>query len=136
MKLYCDNQTNFHIASNQVFHDKTKHIKIDCHFMRESYCPIRFLPSLLVQTINLHMFWLNPWEGLVLSFICSKLGAYNLYYMLQLKGECWIITCILLYVLVVLSFMLYFSLSPVVVELQGALVCTSTLPVVLIFFLI
>lgn len=56
MKLYCDNKTNFHIASNQVFHDKTKHIKIDCHFMRESYCPIRFLPSLLVQTINLHMF--------------------------------------------------------------------------------
>lgn len=35
MKMYCDNQAAINIAKNPVHHDRTKHVEIDGHFIKE-----------------------------------------------------------------------------------------------------
>ena len=79
IKLVCGNQAALPIASNPVFHEKTKHIEVDCHFIREKIASGCVAISFVNSNDQLADIFTKSLRGPKIKYICNKLGAYDVY---------------------------------------------------------
>lgn len=79
MLIHCSNQFPIFIASNLVFHEMIKHIKIDCHFIRYDVIGGQVSTPFVRYKDQIVDLFIKLLAGSRTSILRTKLGMLDIY---------------------------------------------------------
>ena len=77
--LYCGNKAAIDIANNPVYHDRTKHIEIDHHFIKEKLDGAVICLPYVKSSNQVADVLTKGLSEKIFSVFCSKMGLYDIF---------------------------------------------------------
>jgi len=78
-QLYCDNQATINMVNNPVHHDRTKHVGIDRHFIREKLEDGTLQISFVKSSDQLADVLTKGINVVVFDKLCDKMGLRDIF---------------------------------------------------------
>lgn len=75
MELVCVNRSSLHLSSNLVFYKSTKHIEVECQFIKEKILSRVIKTSFLNSKDQLGDIFTKSLCGLQITYKCDKRDA-------------------------------------------------------------
>ena len=76
--MFCDSQSAIHLSKNTVYHERTKHIDVRLHFIRDIVANNEVVVSKISTLENLADIFTKPVSVVKFQAICEKLGVVKM----------------------------------------------------------